>query len=276
MSARSSTPWSARGLIVDDEPIARRGLRQLLTERGDLEIIGECANGDDAVRMIRRERPDIVYLDIQMPGLDGFDVLRTIGVNDMPCVVFVTAFDEHALRAFAVAATDYVVKPFSPERLAEATDRALRRIRERRVVAAHEQLLHALGDAPASSPLRHDDAEVPGASYATRLLVSVGARSVVVPLHDVNLFEADGYYVTVRTGTAQYTLRESLTDLESRVSPLEFLRVHRSAIVRISAVKCLERVEPERLVVVLADGRQIPVSRGRRDLVIRTLGSIRG
>ncbi len=276
MSARSSTPSNARGLIVDDEPIARRGLRRLLTERGDIEIIGECANGNDAVRMIRRERPDIVYLDIQMPGLDGFDVVRTIGVNDMPCVIFVTAFDEHALRAFAVAATDYVVKPFSPERLAEATDRALRRIRERRVVAAHEQLLHALGDAPTAAPLRHDDAEVPGASYPTRLLVSVGARSVVVPLHDVSLFEADGYYVTVRAGTARYTLRESLTDLESRVSPLEFLRVHRSAIVRISAVRCLERVEPERLVVVLADGRQVPVSRARRDLVIRTLGSIRG
>ena len=263
-------------LIVDDEPIARRGLRQLLTGLSNLDIVGECENGKAAVIAIRSERPDIVYLDIQMPGLDGFGVIRTIGVNAMPCVVFVTAFDEHAISAFAVAATDYVVKPFSPERLYEATDRALRRIREQRVVAAHEQLLHALGDAPSHPAPRHDDTDSPSVTYATRLLVSVGARSDVVPLEEVTLVEADGYCVRVHTGAARYTLRESLKDLERRVNPLEFVRVHRSAIVRISAVRGLERIDQERLMVVLADGTRIPVSRTRRDAVIRILGSIRG
>ena len=268
-------PWPVRALIVDDEPIARRGLRQLLTEQGNVDVVAECENGEDAVQAIRRERPDLVYLDIQMPGLDGFGVVRTIGANDMPCVVFVTAFDDYAINAFAVAATDYVVKPFSPERLAEATMRALRRIREQRVVAAHEQLLHALSDA-STAPERIGAGATGVAPYATRLLVSVGARSVVVPLDDVSLIEADGYHVRVRAGATRYTLRESLKELESRVNPLDFLRVHRSAIVRISAVRCLERIAHERLVVVLADGTRVPVGRARRDVVIRTLGSVRG
>lgn len=269
-------PWPVRALIVDDEPIARRGLRQLLTEQGNVDVVAECENGEDAVQAIRRERPDLVYLDIQMPGLDGFGVVRTIGANDMPCMVFVTAFDDCAINAFAVAATDYVVKPFSPERLAEATTRALGRIREKRVVAAHEQLLHALGDASTAAWSERMGPGATGAPYATRLLVSVGTRSVVVPLDDVSLIEADGYHVRVRAGATRYTLRESLKELESRVNPLDFLRVHRSAIVRISAVRCLERIAHERLVVVLADGTRISVGRARRDAVIRTLGSVRG
>lgn len=269
------TDWVARALLVDDEPIARRGLRQLLALRSDVEVIGECANGAEAVATIRRDRPDLVFLDIQMPGLDGFDVIRTIGVQDMPCVVFVTAFDEHALAAFAVAATDYVVKPFSPERFDEATDRALRRIREKRVVAAHEKLLDALGTSRADGP----STDAPSASvsqHVTRLLVNVGARSVVVPLDEVTLFEADGYYVRVVTETARFTLRETLKELERRLDPQIFLRVHRSAIVRIASVRGLERTDQERLMVVLANASRVPVSRTRRDAVIRTLGSIRG
>jgi two-component system LytT family response regulator len=259
-----------RTLIVDDEPIARRGVRQLLAARPMIEVVGECANGAEAVAAIRREPIDLVFLDIQMPGLDGFGVIRTIGARDMPCVVFATAFDEHAIDAFAVAATDYVVKPFSPERLLEATDRALARIREHRVMLAHEQLLQVLG-APAqhATPLNDE-------SYASRLLVSVGARSVVVPLEEVPLIEADGYYVRVTTATTKYTLRESLRELEQRLDPLHFIRVHRSAIVRIAAVSGVERIDSDRVALILSNGVKIPVSRTRREGVIRKLGSIRG
>ncbi len=264
-----------RALIVDDEPVARRGIRQLLAEHHDIEIVGECDNGEAAVQAIRRDNPDIVYLDIQMPGVDGFGVIRTIGAQAMPCVIFVTAFDEHALAAFAVAATDYIVKPFSAERFHEATYRALERIRDRRVVAAHEQLLDALGDGPRKE-LRAGSAPSRAENYATRLLVSAGTRSVVVPLKDVTLFEADGYYVRVSASNARHTLRESLKELELRLDPSEFLRVHRSAIVRISSVRGLERTDSERLMVVLYDGARIPVSRTRREDVIRTLGNIRG
>ncbi len=266
----------ARVLIVDDEPVARRGLRGLLVERNDIDIIGESANGAEAVDVIRRERPDLVFLDVQMPGLDGFAVIRAIGARDMPCVVFVTAFDEYALDAFAVSATDYVLKPFTPERLAFATDRALVRIREQRVVAAHEQLLRALGDTIATTPAPIPAPTPATEPWAARLLVSVGARSTVVPVRDVTVFEADGYSVRVYAGATQYTLRESLKELERRLDPLEFIRVHRSAIVRISAVCGIERIGGERLVIVLTGGARLPVSRARRDAVVRALGSIRG
>lgn len=271
-----------RVLIVDDEPVARRGLRSLLDERGDIEIIGEAANGADGVDVIRRERPDLVFLDVQMPGLDGFGVIRAIGARAMPCVVFVTAFDEYALDAFAVSATDYLLKPFSPERLAFATDRALERIRDRRVVAAHEQILRALGAEGATAPASPGATAPPPAPlplaepWAVRLLVSVGARSIVVPVRDVTVFEADGYSVRVCAGTARYTLRESLKELERRLDPDEFIRIHRSAIVRISAVNGIERIGDERLEVVLTGGARLPVSRARRDAVVRALGSIRG
>ncbi len=274
-NAGISPLWTVRTLIVDDEPIARRGLRNALRERCNIEIVGECQNGEEAVDVIRQEHIDLVYLDVQMPGLDGFDVIRTIGALAMPCVIFVTAFDQHAVRAFAVAATDYVVKPFSPERLVEATDRALCRIREQRVVAAHELLLKALGNV--ASPMRDDgNSHIATDRYASRLLVSLGTRSVVVPLDDVRLIEADGYYVRVFAGAARYTLRESLKDLETRLNPAEFVRVHRSAIVRLSDVRSVERLDHERLELVLSDGARVPVSRTRREFVIRTLGSIRG
>lgn len=276
MTVRTLAHRNVRVLLVDDEPIARRGMRKLLEERDTLEIVGECENGEEAVEAIRLDRPDLVYLDIQMPGLDGFGVVRMIGAHAMPCVVFVTAYDEYALDAFAVAATDYIMKPFSPERFFEATDRALKRIREQRVISAHEQLLHALGDAPLPESSQQEDIRNIAPEYATRLLVSVGAKSVVVPLSDVSLIEADGYYVRVTANTARLTLRESLRDLENRINPQEFVRVHRSAIVRISAVRSVERVDHERLLVVLADGTRVPVSRARREAVIRTLGSIRG
>lgn len=282
------TPWRARVAIVDDEPIARRGIRNLLRERADVDVVAECANGDDAISMIRDMKPDLVFLDVQMPGVNGFDVVRLVGAHDMPCVIFVTAFDEYAVAAFAIAAIDYIVKPFSPERLFTATDRALWRVREQRVVAAHEHLLRTLGDVPfasvqSSSPLQAStvtpashDAASSGLAYAQRILVSIGTRSVVVLVERVTRFEADGDHVRVCVDNGAYTLRESLRELELRLNPAEFLRVHRSAIIRLSSVTSIERLEHDRLVLVLADQTKMPVSRGRRDVVLRTLGSIRG
>lgn len=266
----------ARVLIVDDEPVARRGLRLALSERRDIEIVGECQNGHEAVAVIKRDKPDLVLLDVQMPGLDGFGVIRSIGVHAMPCVIFVTAFDEFALRAFDVAAVDYVVKPFSETRLVAAVERATTRLREHRVTMAHERLLEILGNGSSGSAPSAGPSSSAPAEYATRLLVSVGAKSIVVPLSDVTLFQADGYHMLVWAGDARYTLRGSLQDLEMRLDPSEFLRVHRSAVVRTSAVRSLERVGVDRLLIVLADGTKIPVSRSRRDIVIQTLGSIRG
>jgi two-component system, LytTR family, response regulator len=273
------TPPVARSrvLIVDDEPVARRGLRSLLKRRHEFEVIGECSNGHAAVAAIGKERPDLVLLDVQMPGLDGFGVIRSVGVGAMPCVIFTTAFDEFALRAFEVAAIDYVVKPFSASRLSDALDRALQRLHEHRVTIAHERLLEVLGDAITPAVAASTAAARTSSSgHATRLLVSVGEKRIVVPLSDVTLFQADGYHIRVWAGESRYTLRGSLQDLEARLDPSEFLRVHRSAIVRTASVRAVERDGQERILFVMADSTRIPVSRGRREMVIETLGSIRG
>ena len=195
----------------------------------------------------------------------------------MPSVVFITAFDEFAVRAFELAAVDYVVKPYTVERLSVAIDRAISRIREHRVTIAHERLLEALGDRPASAraPLAADN----GASrvpYAERLVVSIGARSVVIPIEEVTLLQADGYHVIVFAASGRYVLRESLQTLEARLDPAQFLRAHRSTIVRVGAVRSVERAKPDQIVLQMADGTRVPVSRSRRAAMMTGLNGIHG
>jgi two-component system LytT family response regulator len=266
-----------RAIIVDDEPIARRGLLSFLESRSDVETIGECRNGKEAVATIRRERPELVLLDVQMPGLDGLGVVRSIGAKEMPCVVFITAFDEFAVRAFELAAVDYVVKPYTVERLSVAIDRALARIRERRVTIAHERLLEALGERASSSRLQptaeHSQTKT---SYAERLVVSIGARSVVVPIAEVTLLQADGYHVVVFAASGRYVLRESLQTLEERLDPAHFQRAHRSTIVRVGAVRSVEREKPDSVVLRMSDGTRVPVSRARRAAIMKGLNGIHG
>ncbi|HEV7704214.1 MAG TPA: LytTR family DNA-binding domain-containing protein [Gemmatimonadaceae bacterium] len=266
-----------RAIIVDDEPIARRGLLSFLESRADVEMIAECRNGKEAVAAIRRERPDLVLLDVQMPGLDGLGVVRTIGAKEMPCVVFITAFDEFAVRAFEVAAVDYVVKPYTVERLSVAMDRAISRIRERRVTVAHERLLEALGDGSALPRAQVAiESEAPAKSYAERLVVSIGSRSVVIPIEEVTLLQADGYHVVVFTAGGRYLLRESLHTLEERLDPARFQRAHRSTIVRVGAVRSVERAKPDQIVLQMADGTRVPVSRSRRAAMMKGLNGIHG
>jgi two-component system LytT family response regulator len=265
-----------RAIVVDDEPIARRGLISFLKSRSDVEAVAECRNGEEAVAAIRRDRPDLVLLDVQMPGLDGIGVVRAIGAAAMPCVVFITAFDEFAVRAFELAAVDYVVKPYTVERLSLAIDRALVRIREQRVTVAHERLMEALGDASARVRETTPAVQLTHEPYAERLIVSVGARSVVVPLRDVTLLQADGYHITVHTAQARYLLRESLQALEARLDPTAFQRVHRSTIVRVGAVRTVERPMPNQMVLQMVDGTRITVSRSRRASVMKGLNGVRG
>ncbi|HET7553809.1 MAG TPA: LytTR family DNA-binding domain-containing protein [Gemmatimonadaceae bacterium] len=276
-----------RVLVVDDEPAARRGVRSVLDGWSADVVVEECRNGGEAVRAIPTFDPHVVLLDVQMPGLDGFDVIREVGADRMPAVVFVTAYDEHALRAFDVAAVDYVVKPFTDERLRQAMDRALKRRSERRAVEVQRQLLALLEGAGhraggESSPTAGEptpfrtqaSAEAP--AYLTRLLVSVGTRSEVVPVSTVSWIRADDYYASVFAGGTAYVIRESLAELERRLDPREFMRVHRSAIVRLGMVRSLERPANGRYSVVLRDGTRVPVSRSRYTVVARTLGDLRG
>lgn len=278
---------AVRVLVVDDEPAARRGVRNVLHGWSAHVVIEECRNGDEAVRAIPAFEPHVVLLDVQMPGLDGFGVIREVGAERMPAVVFVTAYDEHALRAFDVAAVDYVVKPFTDERLRLAMERALERRSERRAAEVHKQLVALLeGAVPrrAAEGLAPPDgtrASAPPAAgedggYLTRLLVSVGTRSEVVPVSSVTWIRADDYYASVFADGRAFVIRESLAELERRLDPREFMRVHRSAIVRLSLVRALERPTSGRSSLVLRDGTRVPVSRARQAAVARALGDLRG
>jgi two-component system LytT family response regulator len=276
-----------RVLVVDDEPAARRGVRSVLDGCSYDVVVEECRNGGEAVRAIPSFDPHVVLLDVQMPGLDGFDVIREVGADRMPAVVFVTAYDEHALRAFDVAAVDYVVKPFTDERLRQAMDRALKRRSERRAAEVQKQLLALLEGAghrpggesspmPAESPASLAQAHAAVPAYLARLLVSVGTRSEVVPVSTVSWIRADDYYASVFADGTAYVIRESLAELERRLDPREFVRVHRSAIVRLAMIRSLERPANGRYRVLLRDGTRVPVSRSRYAAVARALGDLRG
>jgi two-component system LytT family response regulator len=261
-----------RILIVDDEPVARRGARRIVEGHRGAVVVGECRSGTEAIRFIQSTPPDVVLLDVQMPGVDGFGVIRAIGADKLPAIVFVTAFDDFAVRAFEHAAVDYVVKPYTDERLLQAIDRAIARRAGDQATKVQEQLRALLAvaggmatavDTPASAPLN-------------RLLVNVGTRSIVVPLEDVMWIRADDYCATVFAGGKSYVLRESLNELERRLNATEFVRAHRSAIVRVDAVQALERSNTGAMHCVLRDGTRVPVSRSRRDVVTSALGDARG
>jgi two-component system, LytTR family, response regulator len=237
-----------RALVVDDEPLARRGIRVRLERSGGIEIVGECASGGDAVTAIRDLSPDLVFLDVQMPGLGGFDVIERVGVDQMPPVVFVTAYDAHALRAFDVHALDYLLKPIDDDRFDTAVERARRRIAERQAGAAGRQLAAALED------LR-----------ARRILIKDRGRVVIVNESDVDWIEAEGDYVRVHTGGRGHLLRETMAGMEQRLDPASFARIHRSTIVNVTRIKELKPHPNREYTVVLRDGTQLRLSRSYRD-----------
>ena len=223
-----------RVLIADDEPAARRGVRQLLAAHPSFGVVGECRNGPEVLQSLDAVSPDVVFLDIQMPGFGGFEVIRRRTPERMPIVVFLTAFDEHALKAFEAEALDYLVKPVRQERF----DAAIRRVTRR---------LHASGTA--SEP---------------RLIVSTLRGAAVLPVREIEWIEASDNYARVWSAGKSVLMRESLSDLEQRIGSHGFVRAHRRALVRISAVRTLSGTRDGDLTVELASGVRIQVSRRRR------------
>jgi two-component system LytT family response regulator len=251
-----------RVLIADDEAPARRVLSRLLHEHEDVRVAAECADGLAAVDGISRERPQLVFLDVKMPELDGFEVIEQVGVNAMPPVVFVTAYDEYAIRAFDVRALDYLVKPFSDARFEFTLERARRRLVEMDApkIAAE---LRALLDARSS--------EAAGAASLERFLVKLGNRTSVIAAAEVDWIEAQDYYVTLHVGGACHLHRQAIRSLEEELDPLAFVRIDRSAIVNLARVRELRR-RGGRWTVLLVDGTELPVSRRRRELLLLRLG----
>jgi two-component system LytT family response regulator len=261
-------------LIVEDEPIARRGLRKLLNSRGDVEVVGECANGLDAVDFIRRKQPDLVVLDVRMPGLSGLDVVLKVGPDAMPLVVFVTAYDNFAIRAFELAAVDYVVKPFTDRRLMEAIDRILARHADRVSAGRLRRLIDAfeLAEIPQSTSASAHRSTAPS-RWRERFLVRAGNRDAVVHTSEIARIRANGYYASLVThDRKEFLVRTPLDQLERELDPDVFVRVHRSAIVNLREVRGMERTARRSTVVVLRDGTNVPLSRSYREAVLLALG----
>ena len=234
-----------RAVIVDDEPPARLVLREYLAAHDDIEIIGECANGFEAVRMIGERSPDLVFLDIQMPKLDGFEVLELLEPG--PAIVFVTAHDEHALRAFEVNAVDYLLKPIGRERLAAALDRVRAKAGDATVLPVRPAQLAA-------------QARPPG-RYAERVLVKEGSQVVVIPADRIDVVEAQDDYVLIFADGKSHLKTQTLSELADTLNPDRFIRVHRSVLVNVDRIARIELVAKDSRVAILKDGREVPVSR---------------
>jgi two-component system, LytTR family, response regulator len=248
-----------RAVIVDDEPLARRRIRALLAEATDVVIVAECANGREAIEAIDESPPDLLFLDIQMPELDGFDVLHAIGVGRVPVVIFVTAFDQFALRAFEAHALDYLLKPFDDERFAAALERARERIRQQG------------GDL--DRRLRSLLEEVRGERrYLQRLVVPVGHRSVFIRTEEIDWIEADRNYIRLHVDGRSYLLRENLGHIESTLDPARFCRIHRSTIVNVDRIKAVESLFRGEYLVVLNDGTKLTSGRSYRRKLHALLG----
>ena len=255
-----------RVVVVDDEPLARSGMCGLLARDPELCVVAQCADGAEAVAAIAGLKPDLVLLDVQMPEMDGFEVLREVGPARMPVVVFVTAFDRFALRAFDVAAVDYLLKPFDDERFDLAIARAKHAVRNAEAGELGRRLMRLVERQGAPPPSDEAAAPAPAAEpahHATRLVVKSAGRTVFVRVDEVDWIEADDYYAKLHVAGKTHLLRETMGSLEARLEPTRFFRVHRSAIVNLDRVREVQFLFRGEHVVILHDGTRLKLSRNR-------------
>jgi two-component system, LytTR family, response regulator len=237
-----------RIVVIDDEPLARDSVRALLADDDEVRVVGE-GSGSDAAAIIARTRPDLMFLDIQMPEVDGFALLDQIGADTVPAVIFVTAYDRYAVRAFEVHALDYLLKPFDDERFAGALARAKERVRAGRRGEVDTRIAELLKDRDASR---------------VRFLIPVRDKTIVVDADQIDWIEAADYYVTLHAGAAAHLLRQTMDEIEKQLDRRQFFRVHRSTIVNIDRVREIHPLFRGDCALVLADGRQVKLSRSRR------------
>jgi len=237
-----------RVLIVDDEPLGRDRLRDLLSAEPDIEVAGECGDGPAAVAAVRKLKPDVLFLDIQMPGMNGFDVLHALGTKKMPAVIFVTAYDEHALQAFDARALDYLLKPASRARLRQALERVRAQIASPRGGESETALRDFLATRP------------------RRIAVRTGERILYVSVEEIDWVEAAGNYVVLHTGSQNHIIRETLGALEDELPPESFLRLSRSSIVNLRRVREIQTVAPGEHVAILQTGQRLTITRSLREV----------
>lgn len=251
-----------RAIIVDDEPLGRTVIREMLRGDADIEIIGECANGHEAVELINRARPALLFLDVQMPEVDGFEVLSAANsvLDELPLVIFVTAYDQYAVRAFDVHAVDYLLKPFDRERFGKAVQRAKAQLKLAHNDAINERILALLEEQKAKT------------RYLERLVVKANGRVFFLKTGEVDWIEAAGNYVCLHVRQESYLLRETLSSLEAQLDPQKFPRIHRSQIVNVERIRELQPWSHGEYHVILHDGTQLTLSRSYRECLHELLG----
>jgi len=251
-----------RVLLVDDEPLAREMLREMLQGDPSVEIVGESCNGMEALEAIRAEAPDLIFLDVQMPEVGGFEVLTSLGKEKLPYVIFVTAYDKYAVRAFEVQALDYLLKPFDQERFDVSWQRAKAQMQRDRDGGTDQRILALLEEMKA------------GNKYLERLVIKAGGRIYFLETREIDWIEAEGNYVSVHSARKSHLLRETISSLEAQLDPKKFVRIHRSSIVRLDFIQELQPWFHGEYRVILQDGTQLTLSRNHRDKLQEALGKL--
>ena len=253
---------SIKTLIVDDEPLARSRINSLLQKEPDIEIIGECSNGKEAVKTIKSAQPDLVFLDIQMPEMDGFGVLEALKGEKLPIIVFITAFDQHALRAFELHAVDYLLKPFDQDRFSEMLNHVRTQVQQVKESGLSQQIQALLDDR------NNQD------TYLKRFAVKTSDKVFFVRTDDITWIEAAGNYVNLHVGKDAHLIRDTMSGVAGRLDPEKFIRIHRSTIVNIESIKELQPWFHGEYVVVLEDATQLRLSRNHRAKMQALLGNV--
>lgn len=245
-------------IIADDEPLAREKIRNLLEEDPDIELIGEFSDGIETVAAIQEQQPDLVFLDVQMPELDGFGVLEALSESHLPTLIFVTAYDQYALRAFEVHALDYLLKPFDRERFQKALHRAKEQMQKEKSGEVNEKLLTLLEDLKSEKSNNHER------KFLDRLVIKAGGRVTFLKTEEIDWIEAAGNYVRLYIGKDSHLLRDTMNNIQTKLDPEKFLRIHRSTILKIDRIKELQPWYHGEYVVTLENGKQLTSSRSYR------------
>ncbi len=249
-----------RTILIDDEPLAREKLRGFLDNENDVEVVAECRDGKEALLTVDEEKPDLIFLDVQMPEMDGFEVLENLDQEHMPTVVFVTAYDQYALKAFDVHAIDYLLKPFDRDRFRQAMERARAEHERRQVGEMRDKVLALLSDVGERGP-----------KYSERLVVKTSGRVIFVKVDDIDWIDAAGNYVKLHVKGESHMLRETMSRLEERLDPERFLRIHRSTIVNIDRIRELQQQFHGDYLVILESGQRLTLSRSYREKIQKLL-----
>lgn len=254
-----------QAVIVDDEPLARRNVRSLLKRHPEIEVLAECPNGAQAIALLNHAEIDLLFLDVQMPELSGFDVLEKITCKKMPAIIFITAYDQFAIKAFEVSAIDYLLKPLDGERFEAALSRAISNLRNREMADVEQRLVNLLNARESST------ATPTSGEYLKRMVIRSASRVFFLRTEEIDYIEANDYYANIHIAGKQHLIRESIKDLEVQLDPKQFIRIHRSTIVNVDRIKELRNRAAGAYSAVLIDGTELKLSRSRWELVLNSL-----